>query len=264
MLDSVQYRMLKAISHHCAADRCTGAAYQGKSKLEILLGRDLLRTAIGKTVIDFGCGEGNESIELAKLGARKVIGIDVRDDVLETARAHAAAAGLSHICEFGRSADSLADLVISVDSFEHFDDPAGILNQMNALLKRSGEVLVSFGPTWYHPLGGHLFSVFPWAHLFFSEKALIRWRADFNADGATKFAEVAGGLNQMTIRGFERVLAKSPFRAVGMECVPIRKLTRVHNRWTREFTTSVIRCRLVRRAEWGKAVVMPWQRIAAG
>ncbi len=50
---------------------------------------------------------------------------------------------------------------------------------MNTLLQPAGEVLVSFGPTWYHPLGGHLFSVFPWAHLIFSEKALIRWRSTF-------------------------------------------------------------------------------------
>jgi hypothetical protein len=56
-------------------------------------------------------------------------------------------------------------------------------------------------------LGGHLFSVFPWAHLIFSEQALIRWRSDFKSDGATRFSEVAGGLNQMTIRRFERLIA---------------------------------------------------------
>ncbi len=37
-----------------------------------------------------------------------------------------------------------------------------------------GAVYASFGPTWYHPLGGHLFSVFPWAHPIFSEKEPIR------------------------------------------------------------------------------------------
>lgn len=74
---------------------------------------------------------------------------------------------------------------------------------MSALLEPKGEVIASFGPTWYHPLGGHLFSVFPWAHLLFSEKALLRWRSDFKTDGATHFGEVAGGLNQMTVDRFE-------------------------------------------------------------
>ena len=78
---------------------------------------------------------------------------------------------------------------------------------MDQHLQPGGEVLVSFGPTWYHPLGGHLFSVFPWAHLIFSEKALISWRSAFKTDGATRFSEVAGGLNQMTIAKFEALVA---------------------------------------------------------
>jgi hypothetical protein len=118
---------------------------------------------------------------------------------------------------------------------------------MNRLLQPAGEVLVSFGPTWYHPLGGHLFSVFPWAHLIFSEKALIRWRSDYRTDGATRFSEVAGGLNQMTIERFEELVAASPLRFASLELVPIRKLRRFQNRLTREFTTSIVRCRLVKR-----------------
>jgi hypothetical protein len=50
---------------------------------------------------------------------------------------------------------------------------------MQARLNPGGEVAASFGPTWYHPLGAHLFGVFPWAHLISSEEALIRWRSDF-------------------------------------------------------------------------------------
>jgi hypothetical protein len=106
---------------------------------------------------------------------------------------------------------------------------------------------VSFGPTWLHPLGGHLFSVFPWAHLIFSEKALIRWRSTFKTDGATRFSEVAGGLNQMTIAKFEDLVANSPLQFAGFELVPIKKLRPFHNRLTREFTTAIVRCRLVKR-----------------
>ena len=118
---------------------------------------------------------------------------------------------------------------------------------MNTLLQPSGEVLVSFGPTWFHPLGGHLFSVFPWAHLVFSERALIRWRSTFKTDGATRFNEVAGGLNKMTIAKFEELVADSPLKFASLELVPIKKLKNIHNRLTREFTTAIVRCRLVKR-----------------
>lgn len=183
------------------------------------------------------------------MGAQKVFGLDIREDLLEVARANAQSAGVAHICEFGTSTDLRADLIFSIDAFEHFSDPDTILRVMDGLLDRHGEVIVCFGPTWYHPYGGHLFSIFPWAHLLFSEKALIRWRADFKSDGATRFREVAGGLNQMTIRRFQRIVESGPFRFKMIECHPIRKLSPVHNRWTREFTTAVVRCRLVKRLD---------------
>ena len=40
----------------------------------------------GKMVIDFGCGEGDDSIEMVRRGAGRVIGIDIRNDVLNVAR----------------------------------------------------------------------------------------------------------------------------------------------------------------------------------
>jgi hypothetical protein len=89
--------------------------------------------------------------------------------------------------------------------------------------------------------------VFPWAHLLFSEKALVGWRSTFKTDGATRFSEVAGGLNQMTIARFEKLVAASPLKFSAIELVPIKKLQRFHNRLTREFATAIVRCRLVKR-----------------
>jgi len=81
----------------------------------------------------------------------------------------------------------------------------------------------------------------------FSEEALIRWRSIFKTDGATRFGEVAGGLNQMTITKFEKLIATSLLQFASLELIPIRKLRFLHNRFTREFTTAVVRCRLVKR-----------------
>jgi SAM-dependent methyltransferase len=211
------------------------------------MGDDFFTEILGKVIIDFGCGEGSDAVEMARKGAQRVIGIDIRANILEAARQNALAAGVQDTCLFAFSTKELADIVVSVDAFEHFTDPAGILRIMDTLLQPAGEVLISFGPTWYHPLGGHLFSVFPWAHLVFSENALIRWRSTFKADGATRFSEVAGGLNKMTIAKFEELIADSPFKFASFEPVPIKSLRRFHNRLTREFATAIVRCRLVKR-----------------
>jgi SAM-dependent methyltransferase len=217
-------------------------------QLTKLFGDDFLARIEGKCVTDFGCGEGSDAVQMAQHGAAKVIGLDIREDVLRIARQKASDAGVQAVCRFTSSAEELADVVVSVDAFEHFEDPEQILRIMSTLLKPTGEVHISFGPPWYHPLGGHLFSVFPWAHLIFSEKALCLWRSDFKTDGATRFSEVAGGLNQMSIARFERLVARSPLELAALEIVPIRKLRPLHNRLTQEFTTAVVRCRLKKRA----------------
>jgi SAM-dependent methyltransferase len=233
---TVQYAILKRLAR---SESASGSAYAGRSKLDILLGP--LAGDLTGTVIDFGCGIGAETLELARRGFR-VIGLDIRDSVLEAARAHAAKAGVP--CCFCTTTDERADTIVSLDAFEHFSDPRSVLSIMHRLLNPNGAVLAAFGPTWYHPLGGHLFSVFPWAHLLFSEEALIRWRSGIRRDGAKRFSEVEGGLNQMSIGRFERLIQDSPFRLDYLECVPIRKLALLHNRLTREFTTSIVRVRL--------------------
>ncbi len=248
MLTGLQIRFLETLFRG-GPDCCSGCAYQGRSKLEVLLGAEFFTRIAGKVVIDFGCGRGDGAVEMAARGAQRVIGIDIREDALQAARHKARHAGVHNTCLFVTSTKELADVVVTVDAFEHFADPAEILRIMDTVLRPAGEVLVSFGPTWYHPLGGHLFSVFPWAHLIFSQDALIAWRSEFKDDGAMRFSEVAGGLNQITIAKFEKFVAASPLAFAALELVPINKLRYFHNRFTREFTTAVVRCRLVKRTQ---------------
>ncbi len=228
-----------------AAGRCDGSAYRDREKLEALFGADVWATFAGRTVLDFGCGTGDEAIEIARRGARRVIGLDIRESALARARDKAAAAGVGDRCLFVTRCDERVDVILSVDGFEHYEKPDEVLTVMAGLLAPGGRVLVAFGPTWFHPLGGHLFSVFPWSHLLFTERALLRWRSDFKTDGARRFGEVEGGLNQMTIRRFKRLLEASPLRAARFEAVPIRGLRALSNPLTREWATAIVRCTLV-------------------
>ena len=221
------------------------AAYVGRSKLEILLGRSIWDEIAGRTVLDFGCGPGIEVVEIVQRGAAHVVGIDIREKWLKQAQARADAAGVSDRCIFEKMWSEPVDVIVCLDCFEHFADPAAILRQMRALLNPGGRVLVSFGPPWGHPLGGHLYSIFPFSHLVFPDAALVRWRSTFKTDGARTVVD--RGLNKMIVGRFERLIAESPFTSETLDAVPIRKLRPIANRLTREFTTSIVRCRLVPR-----------------
>jgi SAM-dependent methyltransferase len=220
--------------------------YQARSKLDTLFGSGFWDRICGKTVLDFGCGEGLEALEVAQSGALEVIGIDIREELLASARARLAATDVRN-CTFVREFNSTVDVILSVDSFEHFDCPDLILEKMSSLLRPEGRVIFSFGPPWFHPKGGH-FPLFPWAHVLLTEKALMKWRSQYKTDRATHFREVAGGLNQMSIRKFESLVAKSSLKFESCEAVPIRIARPIHGSLTREFLTSVVRGSLVRRS----------------
>lgn len=247
---AVGYSLLKKLGQHATVPGYqTDLGYADANKLETLFDKNIWKEVKDKVVIDYGCGHGREAIEMAQHGARKVIGIETWQKMLLLARKSAAKADLSPtVCEFTDGADGVsekADVIFSLDAFEHYDSPDAILKHMRTLLKPGGRVFICFGPPWLHPHGGHLFSIFPWSHLLFTEKAQIRWRSDFKSDGATRFNEVDGGLNQMTIRQFRQLVAKSDFTMEKFEPVPIRKLRWLSNPLTREFTTSVVRCVLI-------------------
>lgn len=241
--DAFQYRILRRFWPR-VEPKDTPRPAPGKTRIGMIFGDEFIRLVAGKTVIDFGCGRGHESVELAQAGASRVIGLEIMDEYLRVARSNAERAGVANICSFAGNTTTEADLVISIDAYEHFADPEGILKTMAGLCKPDGEIWVHFGPPWYHPLGGHLFAVFPWAHLIFSETALCRWRADFMHDGARRFSEVAGGLNQMTLGRFERIVKASGLKIVHAEGIPIRIARPFYCRPLREFLTAAGRYRL--------------------
>jgi 2-polyprenyl-3-methyl-5-hydroxy-6-metoxy-1,4-benzoquinol methylase len=225
------------------ASRCTGTAYLTRSKIDALLGEDVWGHIKGRTVVDFGCGTGGDAIEMAQRGAARVIGVDDRQKVLDEAADKARRAGVADRCLFTRELRHQADVVVSIDGFEHYGDPAACLRLMHGMLRPGGRLFVAFGPTWFHPLGGHSFSAFPWAHVLFTEKALLRWREE----PVDRFEDTDGGLNQMTIRRFKKILADSDFAIERFETLPIRALKWLANPLTREFTTACVRCELVPR-----------------
>ena len=123
MLDNLQYWILRKIAP-LDPQTMSESNYEGQSKIGVSFGDDLLNTVHGKTVIDFGCGDGVATLDLARAGARRVIGLDILENTLQKAGENAEKAGFGSICEFTTSTSERADVIVSLDAFEHFSDPA--------------------------------------------------------------------------------------------------------------------------------------------
>jgi 2-polyprenyl-3-methyl-5-hydroxy-6-metoxy-1,4-benzoquinol methylase len=89
----------------------------------------------GRSVLDIGCGPGHYSIELARRGAKRVLGIDFADGMLDLARRAAAAAGVQDVCSFEnadffkRDFDARFDYVIVMGFMDYVADPRSLIRK---------------------------------------------------------------------------------------------------------------------------------------
>ncbi len=191
----------------------------------------------GKRIIDFGCGAGYQGIALAQRYDCSVVGIDTNKKILRQAIDNAKQHGIppsqiSFVASIQPHMRNAFDVVISQNSFEHFSNPRDILAQMKSLLNPSGLILLTFGPPWFAPYGSHMhfFCKVPWINILFSEKTVMRVRSRYRNDGAKKYHEVESGLNRMTIKKFESIVASSGLktRYRNYECIKgINSLSRL-------------------------------------
>jgi SAM-dependent methyltransferase len=207
----------------------------------------------GKEILDHGSGLGFQSAALAMRGAKHVVGLDVRADHMQIAQDLILRLGLEDRVEFreclGPELEGRFDLVISQNSMEHYPDPAGCLAEMVRALKPSGKILLTFGPPWHAPHGSHMhfFTRVPWVNLLFREKTVINVRRHFRDDGARRYEEVEGGLNRMTLRKFDRLLAGAGLRVLYRRNEGVKGLhflTKIPV--LRELFTNNIACELAR------------------
>lgn len=173
----------------------------------------------GKRVVDFGCGVGNQSIALSKKHGCSVVGVDSNRSTLEKAVKNAIAhdispKNLSFVDKITLDMENNFDVVISHNSFEHFENPSKVLNAMRSLLNDSGLILLTFGPPWLAPYGSHMnfFCKVPWVNVIFPENVVLKVRDSFRNDGAKRYEDVESGLNRMTITKFEHIVSSSNLR----------------------------------------------------
>jgi len=225
----------------------------------------------GLNVLDFGCGHGGLCAHVARKGAADVVGVDLVEDRIASARAMAEESKLPVKPRFILARDERSielpddsiDVIMCFDVLEHVMEYEAIIAEWRRILRPGGRVLIHWVP-WWNPYGPHINSLvsIPWSHVFFSERTLLNTCAriydlpefvpkhwDLDETGRKKpnkwrVLQELPEVNRLSIRRFEKVCARARLtierrRIVGFGGAAAR-LTRAltHIPGLREFFTS--------------------------
>lgn len=115
-------------------------------KVETDLAFKLIKIKEGMKILDVGCGTGNFSVKLAKMGC-KVTGIDISNEMLNIARKKSKEQNLD--IEFLnmdlnnlKFDDNSFDAVLSMTAFEFIQDAPKALEELFRIVKKDGQILI--------------------------------------------------------------------------------------------------------------------------
>ena len=204
----------------------------------------------GKEVLDFGCGWGIQAAALARANARQVVGIDLPRPILEAQWAERTNLGLKNLFyTTDLPKERLFDVVLSCSAFEHFSDPAYILELMRQRCKPGGVVIITFAEPWWSPRGSHsdFFTRVPWVNVLFSEETVMKVRSRYRSDGAKRYEDIEGGLNRLTLAKFTKIIQESGMKVRRLDFFPVKGLPLVSQiPLVREYLTAAASCILER------------------
>lgn len=111
-----------------------------------------------RSILDVGCGPGYYSLAYAKQGAKKVVGIDYSEKMIQLANERLKKESLKSNCQFlvndimDFNSDFRFDISIAIGLFDYTKDPLPILNKMNELTQE--KMILSFPRlyTWRAPI----------------------------------------------------------------------------------------------------------------
>lgn len=174
------------------------------------------------TFLDVGCGHGALCIDLAKLGAEKVIGVDIDIRRIEFAKNNLQ---INYPELIGRVEfysidlkdfdDSMQfDYIISKDSFEHIINLRAMIDEMKKRLKPKGYIYSGFGPLYRDFYGDHkrTKSIIPWGHLMRSDENIIKHLNKKNENKISSIYDL--GLNKLSIDEYKEIFRKSGLKTI--------------------------------------------------
>jgi len=213
----------------------------------------LFNDIAGAVALDYCCGNGEVAAEMARRGARKVIGIDISEVAVRNARELADTKGVGDICEFH---------VMDAENTEFADDTFDIIHEYGALhhleLKAAfGELARILKP------GGRLVCTEALRH-----NPLIHWyrnrtphlRTEWEVEHILGVPEITSGrlfFEIMNLRMFHlAVLAAVPFRKTPLFRPMLGALEVIDN--------LILSIPFVRRLAWVAVVIYGQPRRVAG
>ena len=110
-----------------------------------------------KKILDVGCGTGLFSYEAAKKGAN-VLGIDFSKDAIEIAKNKFEHLNLEYQSIDVKKIKDKYDVIVSIGTLEHMDNPLQILKLFKKCLKPKGKIIIT-SPNWTNPRGYVLMSL---------------------------------------------------------------------------------------------------------
>jgi 2-polyprenyl-3-methyl-5-hydroxy-6-metoxy-1,4-benzoquinol methylase len=108
-----------------------------------------LDLAAGKTLLDVACGAGGPALRLAAMTGCSIVGIDVHEQAISTARALAAQRALSGVAQFEQAdaqqplpfPDGSFHAVSCIDAINHLPDRPRVIKEWTRVLKPAGRLL---------------------------------------------------------------------------------------------------------------------------
>jgi 2-polyprenyl-3-methyl-5-hydroxy-6-metoxy-1,4-benzoquinol methylase len=111
-------------------------------------------------ILEIGCGEGGNLVPFLDMGCKTVVGVDLSEGKIESAKAffadHPKKENIQFISEDIYKTKNLQkfDVIITRDVLEHIHDQDRFMREVKHLLKPGGKFFLGF-PSWQSPFGGH-------------------------------------------------------------------------------------------------------------
>jgi 2-polyprenyl-3-methyl-5-hydroxy-6-metoxy-1,4-benzoquinol methylase len=106
----------------------------------------------GRSFLDVGCGTGRYSLELARRGARKVVGLDISERMVDICQQRAKEERLNSCCQFLQTdlleyqSDEIFDVCIGIGLFDYIREPLSVLAKMQEFAQ--DKAIMSFPRFW--------------------------------------------------------------------------------------------------------------------